>query len=135
MKLISRKKYTYAYECCLIHDWVTRKSGGSGSGSGAGGLNFTGFCVCCFRIRSTEDGLNCLFCKWGCFGGRGGGSISNSEVTIIRFSCLEFCSDNESFWFVEQLKKRQNMCVQLLCWVCCCYLTKQLWTYQWITVE
>ena len=114
MKLISRKKYTYAYECCLIHDWVTRKSGGSGSGSGAGGLNFTGFCVCCFRIRSTEDGLNCLFCKWGCFGGRGGGSIANSEVTIIRFSCLEFCSDNESFWFVEQLKKMK------ICACSCC---------------
>ena len=80
------------YLCCLIQSCVTLKSGGSGSGSGAGGLNLMGFCVCCFRIRSIEDGLKRLFCKWASFGGRGGGSIAEAgfEVTIT----LDF-SDSE----------------------------------------
>ena len=80
------------YLCCLIQSCVTLKSGGSGSGSGAGGLNLMGFCVCCFRIRSMEDGLKRLFCKRASFGGRGGGSIAEAgfEVTIT----LDF-SDSE----------------------------------------
>ena len=39
------------------------------------------------------------------------------------------------FDLLNSWKTEKNVCVQLLCRVCCCYLTKQLWTYQWITVE
>ena len=90
------------YLCCLIQSCVTLKSGGSGSGSGAGGLNLMGFCVCCFRIRSIEDGLKRLFCKWASFGGLGGGSIAEAgfEVTIT----LDFSDSEDESWFVEQLK-------------------------------
>ena len=84
--------FNMTYLCCLIQFCVTLKSGGSGSGSGAGGLNLMGFCVCCFRILSMEDGLKRLFCKWACFGGLGGGSMAEAgvEVTIT----LDF-SDSE----------------------------------------